>query len=422
MKKPQTTEEKEREEKLKAVSRELVKHARAAGEDLSKVSDRFVQQLLSSHYNQLLEAEMEEHLGYPKGAPKAAADSDNARNGKLKKRVQSELGSFEVETPRDRDGSFEPQAVKKRQRQVGNFAEKIISLYARGMTTREIEEHLREMYGVDASSSFISRVTDGVLEQVTEWRNRPLERLYPVVYMDGIRFSVRDDGRVLKKVVYLCLGINLEGKQDVLGMWIAENEGAKFWMNVCSELKSRGVEDIIIACVDGLKGLAEAIEAVFPKTDVQLCVVHTIRYSTKFLSFKDRKVFCKDLREIYSAPTLQAAQLALENLAETWEKRYPGSIKVWRDNWEKISTFFRYPLELRKLIYTTNSIESLNSVLRKNTRNRKVFPSDDSLFKILFLNIRNASEKWKFRKGWNSVVNQLMVMFPERIDINQMEA
>lgn len=405
----------EQEQLLKDMAKRLVKEARSSGEELVAASDRFVQELLSAHYNQLLEAEMDEHLGYEKGKRRV---SENARNGKACKTVQSELGSFAVETPRDRDGSFEPQAISKRQTKIGNFADKILSLYARGMTTREIEEHLREMYGIDASSSFISRVTDDIKDLVTEWQNRPLERLYPVIFMDAIRFSVRDNGRVIKKAVYLCLGIDLEGKQDVLGMWIAENEGAKFWMNVCSELKGRGVEDILIACVDGLKGLPEAIEAVYPEAEVQLCIVHTIRYSTKFISFKDRRAFCKDLKEVYNAPTLEAAEQALEKLEEQWADKYPGSVRCWKDNWNRLSTFFRYPQELRKLIYTTNSIESLNSGLRKNTKNRKVFPSDDALFKILFLNIRNITKKWKHRWGWNTVVNQLMILFPERLSSN----
>ncbi len=374
----------------------------------------FVKKLMGRTFQALLNAEMEEHLGYAKGDRSAKA-TDNARNGSTPKTVRSDFGPLEISTPRDREGSFEPKAVAKRERSVEGFAEKIVSLYTRGLTTREIGEHLKEIYGVEASPAFISRATEKVLEEVVAWQNRTLDRVYPVLYMDGLRISVRQDHRILKKVIYIALGVTITGHQEVLGLWIAENEGAAFWVNVLSELKARGVEDILIACVDGLKGLPEAIETAFPQADVQLCVVHQIRNSTKFISYKDRRPFCKDLKNVYGAPTADAARQALDELADTWESKYPSSVKSWKANWERLTTFFRYPPELRRIIYTTNSIESLNSQLRKNTSNRKVFPSDEAAFKLLYLNIRNLTKKWSHRKGWDMVMNQLTMLFPDRL-------
>jgi len=271
------------------------------------------------------------------------------------------------------------------------------------------------MYGVEASPAFISRATESVLEEVRLWQNRRLESLYAILYLDGIRYKVRDGGSVKNKVIYLCIGVTLEGEQDVLGMWISESEGAKFWLSVCQDLHTRGVEDILIACVDGLTGFPDAINAVFPNADVQLCIVHHVRAVTRFVSFKDRKEFCADMREIYTADTEADAAAALDRLEEKWGAKYPASIKSWRKHWPLLSTFFRYPKEIRKIIYTTNSIEALNAQLRKNTSNRKVFPSDEAVFKLLYLNIRRITKKWKKRWNWNSVFNQLTIMFEERV-------
>jgi transposase-like protein len=286
------------------------------------------------------------------------------------------------------------------------------------MTTREIEEHLREMYSVEISPQFISRATERLATEITEWQNRPLEKVYPVVYVDGLYVSVRSGnnaGAVTKKCVHIVLGISCDGKQEVLGLWIEESEGARFWLKVFNDLKARGVEDILILCGDGLKGLPDAVGAVYPKTDVQLCVVHQIRNATKFVSYKDRKAFCDDMRPIYTAPTVEAAELALDALERKWVHRYPMSISSWRNNWERLTTFLRYPVELRKMVYTTNAIESLNAQMRKNTSNRKVFPNDEAVIKILFLNVRNFTNKWTKRHGWDIVMNQLSMIFGERL-------
>lgn len=374
----------------------------------------FVKKLTQEVYNAMLEAEMKEHLGYDRHEAQGRG-SGNSRNGKITKKVIADVGELDIETPRDRNGSFEPKIISKRQTKLSHFSGNIISLYARGLTTREIEEHLQEIYGIDVSESFISRITDEVKVRVTEWQNRPLESLYSVIYFDGIRFNVREDGRVKNKVVYICYGIAITGEPDVLGLWISENEGAGFWLSICNELKSRGVKDLLIACVDGLSGLPEAIESVFPKVDVQLCVVHQIRAVCKYINWKDRKAFCHDMKAIYGAPTLDAAELALEQLDQKWGKKYPAAIKSWRQNWVRLTAFFKYPPELRVLIYTTNSIENLNSVLRKNTRNRKVFPSDDALMKILYLNVFNITKKWTVKQNWGTIFNQLSLLYDIRI-------
>jgi transposase-like protein len=286
------------------------------------------------------------------------------------------------------------------------------------MSTREIEEHLREMYEVEISPQFVSRATERLQADITEWQTRPLESVYPVVYVDGLRVSVRsgnNSGAVIKKCIYIVLGISCSGKQDVLGLWVEETEGAKFWLGVFNDLKARNVEDIIVLCGDGLKGLPQAVEAVYPKTDVQLCVVHQIRNATKFVSYQDRRKFCADMRPIYTSPTIDAAELALLELEEKWGQKYPMSIASWKNNWTLFTAFYKYPVEMRKVIYTTNAIEGLNAQLRKNTSNRKAFPNDESIIKILFLNIVNFTKKWTKRQGWDSLMNQLSIMFPERL-------
>ena len=337
---------------------------------------QFVGQLVKQVLEAMLEIEVEEHLGYAKHDP-AGRGSGNSRNGTTSKTVRGDFGEVEIETPRDRDGSFQPKIVAKRQTTLGDFSEKIISLYARGMTTREIEEHLQQMYGIEVSAQFISRATDQLQQQIVEWQNRPLERLYPVIYVDGLRVAVRTDKGVIKKCVYVVLGVSDSGKQEVLGLWIEETEGARFWLKVFNDLKARNLVDILILCGDGLNGLREAVAAVYPYADVQLCVVHHVRNVTKFVAYKDRKSFCADMREIYTAPTVEAAELALQRLDAAWGTRYPMSIRSWRTHWDSLTTFLKYPVELRRIIYTTNAIESLNAQMRKNIANRKVFPHDD---------------------------------------------
>lgn len=400
----------------KAFESALIAQVKAAGgtKEFLKGGD-FIQNLVKSAFQSLLNVEMDEHLGYEKHD---RSEGTNARNGKKSKTIRGDFGEVEIEAPRDRDGSFDPQIIKKRQTSIGNFSDKIVSLYARGMSTREIEEHLREMYGIEVSAQFISRATERMQTEVVEWQSRPLDPVYPVVYVDGLHVSVRSGnnaGSVVKKCVYVVLGVSCSGRQEVLGLWIEESEGARFWLKVFNDLKARGVQDILILCGDGLKGLPDAVESVFPKTDIQLCVVHQIRNATRFVSFKDRKAFCDDMRPIYTAPTIDAAELAFLEFEKKWGARYPMSIVSWKNNWTRLTTFFKYPVELRKIVYTTNAIESLNAQMRKNTSNRKVFPNDEAVIKILFLNVRNFTSKWTKRQGWDMVMNQLSVIFGERL-------
>lgn len=377
----------------------------------------FFKDLTKTYFEAMLEEEMSEHLGYDKYSAQGYNGS-NSRNGTTTKKIRGDFGEVEIETPRDRDSEFEPQIIGKRESNVGNFADKIISLYARGMTTREIEEHLHEMYSIEVSAQFISRATARIQDEITEWQNRPLEKIYPVVYIDGLWVSVRsgdNKGAVIKKCVYVVLGLNLNGMPDVLGLWVAETEGAKFWLKIFDELKTRGVQDIFILCGDGLKGLSTAQEAAFPKTDLQLCIVHQVRNALKYVPHKHKKLFCADMRSIYTAPTLEAAELAFKEFKNSWGEKYPASVGSWENNWNFLTTFFRYPVELRTMIYTTNSIESLNAQLRKNTSNRKIFPNDESVLRILFLNIRNFTKKWTKRRDWNIVVHKLSIMFEDRM-------
>jgi transposase-like protein len=403
----------------KSLKKRIRKAIKEAG-GTSAITDpgMVIRELTKAVYEALLEEELEQHLGYERHGE---SPDGNYRNGSSSRTLKTRLGPVDLDIPRDRNGSYEPVAVKKHQRSLGGIDDMVISLYSRGLSTREIEAHLKEIYGVDVSPALVSKITERLTDERKLWQSRPLESLYPILYLDGIRYSVNHDGRVIKKVVYVAIGVSISGKQDVLGLWIAENEGAQFWLSVCNDLKSRGVRDILIACVDGLKGLPEAIQAAFPKSDVQLCVVHMIRAATRFISFKDRKAFCADLKAIYTAPTLEAAELARNQLEEKWESRYPASVRVWRDNWELLVTFFRYPPEIRKFIYTTNQIENLNSVLRKNSAARKVFPNDDSLLKLLYVNVLEQTKKWTHRQGWDTVVNQLAIIFGDRLDDSMFE-
>tara|TARA_B100001063_G_scaffold193979_1_gene185438 strand:+ start:54 stop:1265 length:1212 start_codon:yes stop_codon:yes gene_type:complete len=376
-----------------------------------------LKQLTKKVAERALNAEMEQHLGYAKHAPEGR-NSGNSRNGKSKKKVRSVHGEIDLDIPRDRSGSFEPKLVKKGEKQLNGFDDRIISLYARGMTTRDIQAHFEESYSVEVSPTFISQVTNEVLDEVKQWQQRPLDALYPVVYLDCLVVRSRDSGAVQNKSVYLALGINTDGEKELLGLWMAQTEGAKFWLSVMNELKNRGVQDIFIACCDGLKGFPEAIEAVYPKTQVQLCIVHQIRHSLRYVNWKQRKVIAADLKRIYGAATLAEAELALAEFAEKWDDQHPTISLSWRNNWERLSVFFDYPPEIRKVIYTTNAIESLNASLRKITKTRRSFPTDDSVMKILYLALHQISKKWTMPiRDWKAAMSQFMIMYSDRVSL-----
>jgi len=365
--------------------------------------------------NRALEGEMTHHLGYLPHSP-AGQHSGNSRNGKTSKTVKGKTGEMEISVPRDRNGSFEPQLVKKHQRRLPGFDDKVVALYARGLTTREITGHLKELYGVDVSPSLISAVTDTVIEDVKAWQGRPLDAVYPIVYLDAIHLKMRSEGQVQNQAVYLALGINLEGRKELMGLWIGESEGSKFWLGVLTELKNRGVEDILIACVDGLKGFPEAIETVYPKTQVQLCIIHLVRHSLRYVSWKERKQVAADLRTIYGAATAEAAEQALEAFEKKWQTRFPSIARSWRSNWTHIIPFFAYPPAIRRVIYTTNAIESIQAQLRKVTSNRGAFPNPEAVRKVLYLAIERISKRWKRPiKDWVAALNHFSVVFEGRV-------
>jgi len=370
-----------------------------------------IKQLTGRILQKALEAEMTEHLGYEKNS-NAGDNSGNSRNGHTEKTVLLENQSAEIEVPRDRNGTFEPIIIPKHEKRVPLFNDQIISMYSFGMTDRDIKKHLEKVYNVEVSPDLISRVTNSVLEDVREWQNRQLEKSYAIVYFDAIRVNGREDGKSCKKSVYTALAVNFEGQKEVLGLWIAENEGAKFWMGILTELKNRGVQDILIACMDGLTGFPEAVRSVYPDTRVQLCIVHMIRNSTKFVSYKDLKKVCADLKTIYSANTEVAARDALEDFGKKWDEKYPMIYKSWYGHWDDLCEFFKYPPEIRKAIYTTNAVESMNYQLRKVTKNRSSFPTDDAILKLLYLAIRNASQKWTMPiRNWGQALNQFVIEF-----------
>jgi len=377
-----------------------------------------LKQLTKRLVERALEAEMAEHLGHGKNEP-VANPKGNTRNGKSKKTLKGEFGELSIEIPRDRDGSFEPQIVPKHQTRWTGFDDKILSLYARGMTVREIQAHLEEMYGAEVSPTLISTVTDAVMDEAKAWQSRPLDALYPIVYLDCIHVKSRDAGVVKVKAVYLALGIDLTGNKQLLGLWIAQTEGAKFWLQVVTELKNRGVQDIFIACVDGLKGFPEAIESVYPQTAVQLCLVHMVRHSLNYVSWKMRKAVAADLRSVYAATTLEAARAALDAFEQQWGSDYPPIVQSWRRNWDRITPFFDYPPEVRRIIYTTNAIESVNMSLRKITKNRGSFPSDEALLKLFYLALNNIAKRWTMPvQNWKPVLNRFTIQFGERMPTN----
>ncbi|EAA8311862.1 IS256 family transposase [Salmonella enterica subsp. enterica] len=396
------------ENKLKALAAELAKGLKTEA-DLNQFSRMLTKLTVETALN----AELTDHLGHEKNAPKKGS---NTRNGYSSKTLLCDDGEIELNTPRDRENTFEPQLIKKNQTRITQMDSQILSLYAKGMTTREIVATFKEMYDADVSPTLISKVTDAVKEQVTEWQNRQLDVLYPIVYMDCIVVKVRQNSSVINKAVFLALGINTEGQKELLGMWLAENEGAKFWLSVLTELKNRGLQDILIACVDGLKGFPDAINSVYPQTHIQLCIIHMVRNSLKYVSWKDYKAVTSGLKAVYQAPTEEAALMALDAFAGEWDDKYPQISKSWRVHWENLNTFFGYPPDIRKAIYTTNAIESLNSVIRAAIKKRKVFPTDDSVRKVVYLAIKDASKKWSMPiQNWRLAMSRFIIEFGDRL-------
>lgn len=396
------------EKKLKALAAELAKGLKTEA-DLNAFSRMLTKLTVETALN----AELTEHLGHEKNAPKSGS---NTRNGYSSKTLLCDDGEIELSTPRDRENTFEPQLIKKNQTRITQMDSQILSLYAKGMTNREIVATFKEMYDADVSPTLISKVTDAVKEQVTEWQNRQLDALYPIVYMDCIVVKVRQNGSVINKAVFLALGINTEGQKELLGMWLAENEGAKFWLSVLTELKNRGLQDILIACVDGLKGFPDAINSVYPQTHIQLCIIHMVRNSLKYVAWKDYKAVTSGLKTVYQASTEEAALMALDSFADAWDDKYPQISKSWRAHWENLNTFFNYPPDIRKAIYTTNAIESLNSVIRAAIKKRKVFPTDDSVRKVIYLAIKDASKKWSMPiQNWRLAMSRFIIEFGDRL-------
>lgn len=401
------------EEARRAKIRELLELA-----DVSSMEDiqTLFRDTIAEFMENGLESELDDELGYRKYDYKNK-DTDNSRNGHSSKTLRTSFGDVEVSVPRDRKSVFEPKLLKKNQTSISqDIEEKILSMYAKGMTTSDIEAHIHDIYGVEVSDTTVSRITDKILPAAKEWQQRPLEAVYAVVFLDAIHYHVRSEGQVVKKAVYIAIGIDLDGKKDVLGMWVGENESAKFWATVLNSLKNRGVEDIFIACTDNLTGFSGAIEAVFPRTEVQNCIIHQLRNSSKYVSYKDLKALMADLKAVYTAVDEQTALDALDVFSERWDKKYPKISKSWRDNWANLSTYFKYPQEVRRLIYTTNTIEGFNRQLRKVTKSKSVFPTDDSLFKMLYLAMVDITRKWTGRRqDWSVIYAQLTIYFADRI-------
>jgi len=374
-----------------------------------------LKQLTKRLLERAMAAELTEHVGYDKHDA-SGNNSGNSRNGKSAKTIKGTFGELALETPRDRNGTFEPQIIEKHQTRFTGFDKNILSLYSRGLSTREIQQHLEEIYGVEVTAGLISSVTDEVLDEVKTWQNRQLDEVYPIMYLDAIQFKVRDSGHVKNKAIYLAIGVTLEGYKEVLGLWIAQTEGAKFWLHVVTELKTRGVKDIFIACVDGLKGFPEAIESVFPQTDVQLCIVHLVRHSLNYVGWKQRKEVARDLKLIYTAATESEAERQLEQFSLKWDVKFPMIAKSWRANWTRVIPFFAHPPEIRKVIYTTNAIESLNMSLRKVTKARGSFPNDEAVSKLLYLALRNIAKKWTMPlHAWKDALNRFAIIYENRL-------
>jgi len=404
-----TPEENARREKI----RELLQLANVGSmDDIQELFKDTIAEFMENG----LEAELDDQLGYSRYDYKNK-DTDNSRNGYSRKTLRTSFGDVEVSVPRDRKSEFEPKVLQKNQTSISqDIEEKILSMYAKGMTTGDIEAHIQDIYGVDVSDTTVSRITDKILPVAKEWQQRPLESIYAVVFLDAIHYHVRSEGQIVKKAVYIAIGIDLDGHKDVLGMWVGENESAKFWATVLNSLKNRGVEDIFIACTDNLTGFSAAIEAVYPKTEIQNCIIHQLRNSSKYVSYKDLKALMADLKAVYAAVDEPAALDALDTFAEHWDKKYPKISQSWRDNWANLSTYFKFPQALRRLIYTTNTIEGFNRQLRKVTKSKSVFPTDDSLFKMLYLAMIDITKKWTGRKqDWSMIHAQLAIYFEDRM-------
>ena len=408
-KRNRTPEEKARREKI----RELLQLSNIGS--MADIQNLF-KETIAEFMENGLEAELDDELGYSKYDYKNK-ESSNSRNGHSQKTLKTSFGNIEIETPRDRNGEFDPQLLKKNQTSITqDVEEKILSMYAKGMTTGDIESHIRDIYGLEVSDTTVSRITDKILPVAKEWQQRPLESIYAVVFLDAIHYHVRSEGQIVKKAVYIAIGIDLDGKKDVLGMWVGENESAKFWATVLNGLRNRGVEDIFIACTDNLTGFSDAITAVFPKTDIQNCIIHQLRNSSKYVSYKDLKALMADLKAVYAAPDEASALAALEDFSAKWDKKYPKISQSWQANWPNLSTYFKFPAELRKLISTTNAIEGFNRQLRKVTKSKSVFPTDDSLFKMLYLAMIDITKKWTGRRqDWSVIYAQLAVYYDDRI-------
>jgi len=391
---------------------ERVKNLRTASDVTS-----FVKDLVAPTIQAMLEAEMDNHLGYPKKHPIGNL-SGNSRNGHYNKRLKTgTAGNVDIAVPRDRNGEFEPLAVRKYETVESDVEERIVSMYAKGLSTRDIHDHMHQIYGVEISADMVSSITDKVMPMVKEWQNRPLSEAYPLVYLDAVHFKVRDSGRIVSKAAYIILGVNTEGMKEIIGIWIGENEGAKYWLGILNEIKLRGVADIFIACIDGLAGFSEAIREVFPNAEIQRCIVHQIRNTVKYISHRDKKKFCADLKNIYGAPTEEAGLEALTQMKAKWSQ-YAIHLKSWESNWSELATFYVYPEEIRKIIYTTNAIEGLNRQFRKVTKTTSIFPHNDSLAKLLWLAQNDITKKWTMPiRDWGKIIGQFAIMFPERIKI-----
>jgi transposase-like protein len=380
-------------------------------------SGGLIKQLTKALIERAMEAELTNELGYEKSRP-ASSPTGNRRNGKTSKTLRTDHGLMEIQIPRDRQGEYEPGIVPKHSREWKGFDEKILSMYALGLTTRQIQGHLKEIYAVDVSPELVSRVTDDVKVFLDEWRGRPLEQLYPIVFFDALRVNIRDGGTVSKKSVYIALAVRMDGRKEVLGLWIQEQEGAKFWAGILSDLKTRGVKDMLIAAVDGLSGFPEAINAVFPETEVQLCIVHMVRNSVKYVSYKDRKAVTSDLKRVYTAATAELAEAALKEFAEKWDIRYPMISKSWKNRWPEVIPFLKFPPEIRTGVYTTNAIESLNYSIQKVIKHRQSFPNDEAALKLIFMALKNISKKWTMPfRNWGAVLNQFAVIYGDRVSL-----
>jgi Transposase and inactivated derivatives len=393
-----------------SLAKELAKDCRTVEDIQEKLKDIFKNTL-----QEVFEAEMDEHLGYEKNDP-AGNNSGNSRNGYSKKNIKTRFGKTELEIPRDRNGEYDPQIIKKYDTTSNQLEDQIIAMYAKGLSTRDIENYMHDIYGVDVSPTMVSKITDKILPLITEWQSRPLDRVYPIVFLDAIHFKVRQDNRVVNKAAYSVLGINISGRKEILGIWIGEHESAKFWLGVCNDLKNRGIEDILIACKDGLTGFSEAINTVFPKTEIQLCVIHQIRNSMKYVSYKEQKEVMVDLKKVYQALTLEEAEFAFEEFKDKWGKKHPIIIRSWENNWLELTTYFKYPYAIRRLIYTTNAIEGYHRQLRKVTKTKTTYPSDEALTKIIYLATMDISKKWNMPiRDWKQCISQFAIYFSDRL-------